>query len=153
MNYHDIRQGYAGFFESWDWELHVTLSFDRRLDFRSACMIVKRWLKDYRHRFWRIKFAGIMILSNPHDEYPHVHMLLTSDQRYPNTLSNMFLIELKFVELTWREQEGTCKITKGWNNETICRYVSNYKNIILWDPDKWELELYRPKVLEQLRVR
>jgi len=151
MNYCNIRKGYAGFLNEWDWEVFCTLSFNRYVDFNTASKQVKRWLrgKGMRTRLSNIKFACVLILSNPHNETPHVHMLMISDPRYPRRLTDISNRLFKFIVFSW--DHGSCKMEKVWDGEGISNYTARMKNITLWDPDRWEFQFFRPRLFGRLR--
>ena len=161
-----IRTGYETLLSQWDWELHITLSYFRRVDYGYVCRDAKILLNEARRKMSCVKFAGILIYSNYLGDNPHVHILLTSDKNFNNTLSDFDLINktrdlrnrkhLGWIESDfeiWKGNEATCKVTRGWSNEVICKYMAKSKNITLWDADRWDIERYRPKLLDRLIVR
>lgn len=119
------------------------------MDLNAASRAVKQWLRDNRCRFRNIKHAGIIIVSNPHNEIPHVHMLMISDPCYPRRLQDIHKMKLKYAEYSW--DKGSCRILKVSDGAGISSYVSKMKNISLWDPDRWEFDYYRSSLLERLR--
>jgi len=147
----EIRKDYQDLINQWSWELHITFHFANYVDFGTATKQVKQWIKFHRSTFKGIKFAGLILLSNGHHDTPHAHVLLTSDQNYPRTLSDINPITLKLLERHW--DIGSCKITtcRDWSNETISKYLAKEKNISLYNPDNWDLEYYRPNVLKGLK--
>ena len=166
-----VREAYETLFSRWRWQLHITLSYYRRADSRYVFRDAKYLLKEMRSRFPRIKFAAVMIYSIYKNDNPHVHMLLTSDPSYPKTLCDLdsagerklslsamrrdkYLLDR--INILWEScmsNKATCKITKDWSNEVICRYVEKPKNITTWDADRWEFEYYRPNLLNELALR
>ena len=156
-----MRKAYEAFLNHWHWELHITLSYFRRVDSRYAFRDAKVLLNEARHMFRNIKFTAILIYSIYLKDNPHVHILLTSDKNYPKSLSDLDYKpfgkdSLDWIDLYWqhwKEDEATCKVTKDWSNEIICRYISNSKNITVWDADRWEFDYYRPNLLKRLALR
>lgn len=151
-DYYKIKYGYAEFLNRFNWELHFTFSFNRNLNLSAAQVEVRKYLKRTRHRFSKIKYAGIILATNPHNEVPHIHMLLTSDPRYPRRLTDISSTIIKFIGFSW--DLGTCEITtcNQWENETISWYLTKRKNLPLHDPDRYEIYFYRPNLLKQLRL-
>ena len=160
-----MRKAYETFLSQWNWDLHITLSYFRRVDSGYVFKDAKLLLKEARHRIRNIKFAGILIYSIYNKDNPHVHILLTSDKSYPKSLADLPLVNLSkdfrkesldwiecYWEL-WKADEATCRVTKGWSNEIICKYISKSKNITLWDPDRWDFEYYRFNLLMRLVLR
>jgi hypothetical protein len=158
IDYHRLGKSWAGFLSDWDWEMHFTLSFIYKVDFGTAVKEVKRWFRELRRVLSEIKYAGVLIFSNPHNETPHVHILLVSDPQYPRRLTDVsrllrtfmvFSWENRFVESNW--VKGTCRIDKVWDSGGISNYIAKPKNITLWDPDRWEFHYYRLDLLKRLR--
>lgn len=162
INQMQVRKEYETFLSRWDWELHITLSYFRRVDSGYVFKDAKLLLKEVRRRIRNVRFAGVLIYSNYNIDHPHVHILLTSDKSYPKSLADLDLVNLSkefrkesldWIECyfnQWKSDEATCKVTKGWSNETICKYISKSKNITVWDADRWEFECYRPNLLMKL---
>ena len=159
IRFGDIRGGYYELLDRWDWEAHITISFSYNVTAGTAFKHCKRFLKEVgKTKFKRIRFAGILIYSNGVGDGGHVHILVVSDRQYPLTFTavdwDSLRSPVKRAEACWRDNfYGSCKITKGWSNEIICRYVSNSSNIALWDTDRWEIGCYRPALLMKLRKK
>jgi len=149
IDYHNIRKGYADFLNDWNWELFCTLSFNHKVDFSTAKKDVKRWLKNHKNVFRKIKYAALLLFSNPRNKTPHVHILMISDPRYPERLTDIYPLLLQFIEYSWIK--GTCRIEKVWDSRGISYYVTKMKNITLWDAERWDIDYYRPKLLVRLR--
>ena len=96
----EIRYCYKDWLNQWPWEVHMTFYFANYVDFGIAAKQVKQWIGFHKTTFKRIKYAGLIILANPHYDSPHAHAhaLLTSDPNYPRTLSDMNPISLKLLE-------------------------------------------------------
>jgi hypothetical protein len=166
-----VRQAYETLLSRWKWELHITLSYYRRVDSRYVFRDAKFLLHKFRRKFPKIKFAAVLIYSIYQNNHPHVHILMTSDQSYPKTLSDLDWARnrkeglgytrygkhiLDRINLLWEScmsDKATCKVTKDWSNEIICSYIAKSKNITIWDADRWEFDYYRPNLLKRLALR
>jgi hypothetical protein len=146
-----IRQAYRYYFRDWPWEIHITLQLSYYVPFGTANKLAKLWIRSQRHRFKHLRFAGFILLSNRHYEKPHIHILLTSDQTYPRTLSTLQAVRLKLIESSWNK--GSCKITtfRDWDNNKITNYLTKEKNISLHNPDNWDIYSIRPTLLLRLK--
>jgi hypothetical protein len=145
-----IRNAYQNLFNRWHWELHLTFHFANYVDFGIATKQVKQWIRFHKDTFKGIKYAGLLLLTKGYSGNTHVHVLLTSDQSYRRTLSDINPVSLKLIEHWWTK--GSCKITtsKDWDNYTISRYLTKKKNLKLYNPDEWDLYYYRPNLLKKL---
>jgi hypothetical protein len=155
--YHDkLRNSFSEFFNMWNWESHITLSFNHSVDSRSAIRDTKLLLKYCKSKFKKMKVAGVILYTISPGDSPHVHILLTSDQRYPQTIGNhdwnSIRSPTKWIEYYWRFwKKGTCEITRGWRQNVICNYLSKPKNFPTWNSDRYEIDSYRPELLKRLK--
>lgn len=152
---HLIRNDFSDFLNNWNWELFITYTFYRPVSKKNAFKRVKQNLHLCRNKLRRMKVAGILFFCNVHG-YPHVHSLFTSDQNYPNTLTNHDLnsmrYTLKWLSFYWRELKlGTCMIERVYHNRGICNYLSSKRNLDLKHFSRWDFEFYRRNQLMKLR--
>jgi hypothetical protein len=136
----------------------LTLFFRHPVTSGQAFRDATRLLHFNRHRFRKIKLAGIMMfVISPGNTY-HLHMLLTSDPTYPKTISDLNWNKVRttprWLAFYWQQwDKGSCKVKKADNEGKISGYLTSWKNLRLADPDKWDFRYYRQKVLEKLVVR
>ena len=154
--HHDLRMSFSEFLSRWRWEAFITLSFHRSVNNRTAIKEAKKLLKACKSKFKKMRCAGLILSTTSLAGSPHVHILLTSDQRYPQTLGNhdwnSIKSPTKWIEYYWRYWEkGTCKITRGWRQDVICNYLAKFKNFPTWDSDRYEIDFYKPKLLLRLK--
>lgn len=144
-----VRNKYTELLNEWQWELHATINFGRKVQFGTATQYAKQWLHLIRREYKNLRFAAVLFVSNPHDDVPHVHILLISDPRYAMRLSD---VPMKRLEKLCKED---CKITsyREWSNDKISAYVSKEKNLHLYNPDKGGIDFFRPNLLKKLRSR
>jgi hypothetical protein len=155
--YHDdLRTSFSELLSWWDWQAHIILSYNHSVDSRSAIKEAKQLLKACRSKFRKMRCAGILLYAISPGGNTHIHILLTSDQRYPQTIGNhnwgSIKSPTKWLEFYWRDWEkGTCKITSGWRQDVICKYLSEPKNFPTWDSDRYEIDYFRLNLLMQLK--
>jgi hypothetical protein len=155
--HYDLRMSFSEqFLGRWRWEAFITLSFHRSVNNRTAIKEAKQLLKACKSKFRKMRCAGILLYAISPAENSHVHILLTSDQRYPQTLSNYnwdsIRSPIKWIEYYWRYWEkGTCEITRGWRQDVICNYLSKPKNFPTWNSDRYEIDYFRLNLLMQLK--
>ncbi len=156
--HHKLRKSFSEFLSDWNWEAHITLSFNHyhSVDSRTAIKEAKLLLSACKSKFRKMRCAGILLYAISPGDNNHLHILLTSDQRYPQTLGdhdwNSIRSPIKWIEYYWRYwKKGTCEITRGWRQDVICNYLSKPKNFPTWDSDRYEIDSYRPKLLLRLK--
>jgi hypothetical protein len=157
IQHHELRKALSEFLIRWNWEAHITLSFYRSVDSGTAIKDTKFLLKYCKSKFKKMKVAGVILFAVSPAGSSHIHLLLTSDQRYPQTLGDHDWHSIKsptaWIEYYWRYwKKGTCEITRGWRQKDICNYLSKPKNYSTWDADRWDVHWYRPELLKRLQT-
>jgi len=158
-----LNEAYADLFNRYQWELHITLAFNHEWSLSEAEREARIWLKSQLHRFKKIRYGGIMIITNPYNLRPHIHIALASVQSYPRTLSDLNDNVLRLIESSWELypfknpkkfrkkmrkkfwEDRSCKITT-WcqgNSLPLSVYLANEKNTLLDKPDSWTLEFIK----------
>ena len=166
-----VRKSYAIFLESWFWNIHATINFSYHTHYKisneHALKLAFIWLKKIKWKYSRTKFAGILFVSKPHHETnPHVHILLTSDNNYNQTLSDISPEELESLWEGDKKYEKTlknisskklekmrkdqCKVTSDWSNQQISGYLAKEKNLHLYNPDSGDIAFYRQNLLKKM---
>ena len=168
-----VRKSFAGFLDGWFWNIHATINFSYynhyKISNERALKLAFSWLKEIKWKYPRTKFAGILFVSKPHHETnPLIHILLTSDKKYEQTLRNICPEELenlwegdKKYEKTLKNisskklkklRKDQCKVTSfpDWSNQQISGYLAKEKNLHLYNPDNGDIAFYRKNLLKNL---
>ena len=141
----DIANGYQQFINNWKWDLHLTLTFPTSISIHGANTQTRKFLKTLQRKH-KLNLAGILII-NKSPTSTHIHVVLICHKFYKTPLNQ---IQNKELQQHWKYFS---KITRKdtWNNEQISNYLSQKHNIDLSHPDIWDLQYFRPALLQRLK--
>jgi len=168
-----VRKSFGSFLDSWFWHIHATINFNYHTPYKisneHALKLAFGWLREIKRKYPRIKFAGILFVSKPHYETnPHVHILLTSNKNYEQTLRD---ISPEDLENLWKGDKNyekslknvsskklkkirkdQCKVTcfSDWTNQQISNYLAKEKNLHLYNPNNGDIAFYRKNLLKKM---
>lgn len=153
----DLKAKY-GMYEllsSWDWEFHITLSFNSKVSSKTAFTEVKRMLNYCRkgkYSFNQMKVGAILLYYIGKGNNHHVHVTLVSDPTYPKTLSQIDRSKFSVIgtmDLYW-SFIGRIKVDKAYDLKGLCIYLG-YKNFNPSDMERSDFDYWHLPVLMKLK--
>jgi hypothetical protein len=151
------KYGYYELLRKWNWEYHVTFSFNKKVSAKVAFIEVKKLLNSCRkgNGFRQMRASAFLSFLISKGNNHHVHALLVSDQKYPNCLSQIDLTKWSAfarMQIYWPFLGfGTIRVKPIHDLTGVCRYVA-YENFYPSDITRSDFDIWRPSVLQSLMI-
>jgi hypothetical protein len=148
-----MNSEYGNFFNRYPWEWFVTVHFHKPVQQTYSLRCLKEWnIKVCTTEKLQTAYVAILTYKS---HIPHFHILMFGRNRYGKTLRDVPRNEWEreWLERLGIKNERLAQVSLVEDKTAVSYYIAHAKNLILSNPERYELVTYNQKLLRKWDLR